>query len=292
MTYDDDSLVSFTPRGERPWQRIARGGAAPFAATGAVLAMREEAAQLEVPISTTVRVSCSGPGSAIVCASVGLALAHRRNDGVLCVDADPPASSLSWRLGIDAQSVDDRGLSIVESKLRGPVAALDSVVPRTAEGLWVLPLPHASSRATARPLLTALSRLFAVELTDLGPDPCASIAHSDRDIAVVCAPATPDAVRSTMARLWPSGRTGGAEGPPLVIALAESWRSRRPVLNVPEARRQVGDLAPGAVVAVLPFDRHVASGARLNAAALSEPYALSAVRLAGRILATALVRVG
>ena len=91
MRHNTDSLVAFTPRGERPWQRIARGGAAPFAPTGAVLAMREEAAQLQVPISTTVRVSCSGPGSAFVCASIGLALAHRRSDDVLCVDADPPA---------------------------------------------------------------------------------------------------------------------------------------------------------------------------------------------------------
>lgn len=256
------------------------------------------------PVTTGRRIAVAGVrggvGTTTVALLLGSVLAGRRDDAVLAVDADPELGSLLWR----TCPQEDRPAGTIEQELQAAhlssIDQLESLLPRTAAGLWVLPtttrpeserVPAGARALEPQPsappeLREELSRFFAVSVLDCGgelvgqraPDAALATAHA----AVVVAAATVDGVRAAQRALRPGGEPiGAAEMPARVVALV-SRTPRSEGLRIARARR----LLEGADVDVvhLPYDRHLAAGGAVDPSRLAEATLLAATDLAGRVL--------
>ncbi|WP_308258024.1 MinD/ParA family ATP-binding protein, partial [Pseudonocardia lacus] len=280
----DGRLGDRAPHGDGFARRAARFAAHLVTTTRATRELAELADAAQAPVTTGRRIAVvsvrGGAGRTTVTALLGSVFATRRADHVLLADADPDHGSLAWRLGL----AEREGLASLGPRLLGArgVADLDPLLPRAASGLRLLPGPAGAPPGATRDVTRALSRFFAVCVTDCGrglAQPGTADVLHDAHAAVVVAPATPDGVRSTLAGL--------AQVPPAllqrtVIALNTTGRGGRAALHVDAAREVL--TRTGAALVAIPYDRHLAAATPVEPGRLAEATAIEATRLAGLAL--------
>jgi MinD-like ATPase involved in chromosome partitioning or flagellar assembly len=283
----DGRLGDRAPWGDGFLRRAARFAVHLVATTRATRELAELATAAQAPVTTGRRIAvvsvAGGAGRSTVTALLGSVFAARRADHVLVADADPDHGSLAWRLGL----AEREGLGALGPRLlnaRG-VADLDTLLPRTPAGLRLLPGPAGAPPGATREVTRAMSRFFAVCVTDCGrglQTPSTAEVLQDAHGAVVVVPATPDGVRSSLAGL--------AHLPPAllqrsVVALNTTIPGGRAALHVDAAREVLA--RTGAALVVLPHDRHLAAATPVLPGRLAEATAIEATRLAGLALARA-----
>jgi MinD-like ATPase involved in chromosome partitioning or flagellar assembly len=265
-------------------RRAGRFAAHLVSTTRATRELAELAEAVQAPVTTGRRIAVvsvrGGAGRSTVTALLGSVFAARRGDHVLAADADPDHGSLAWRLGLREREP----LPVLAPRLlaaRG-VGELDPLLPRTAVGLWMLPGAPGGPPAVARDVTRALSRFFAVCVTDCGrglEGPGTAEVLAEAHAAVLVAPATPDGVRSTRAGL---SRLPAALLSRVAVVLSTADRGGRAALDLGAARAALA--ATGAPVVVLPYDRHLAAGTPIAPKRLAEATTVEATRLAGYAL--------
>jgi septum site-determining protein MinD len=241
----------------------------------------ELAAAVAVPLTTGRRIAVvsarGGAGKSAVTALLASVCAARRADPVLAADADPACGSLGWRLGLPGGP----GLGeLAPHLLAGEEPA--RFLPRTEVGLFLL--PGAAAPHLVRDVTRALSRTFAVCVTDCGPlgVPATGGILAEAHAVVVVCPATPDGVRSTCDLLarWPRAALAR-----VAVALNAASPGGRAALRPGAARAALGRWDVPLVA--LPYDRHVAGAAPIRPGRIAEPTLVAASRLAARALVLA-----
>ncbi|GAA0937916.1 hypothetical protein GCM10009557_95920 [Virgisporangium ochraceum] len=174
-----------------------------FTSGRATRELAELAAEVQAPVHTGRRIAVAsvhgGAGKSTVSAVLASVFAARRADPVLVADADPYEGSLTWRLGVTAQPLERIAPDLVAAR-GGDLRALEPLLPRTKSGLWVLPSGGAGQPNLCSDVTRALSRLFAVAVTDCPPgleSRTTGAAVADAHSVVLVAAATPDGVRAT-----------------------------------------------------------------------------------------------
>jgi MinD-like ATPase involved in chromosome partitioning or flagellar assembly len=262
---------------------------------GASREVREATARAErlrQPVTTIRRIAVlsgrGGAGKTTVAALVATALAAGRPDRVLAVDAAPDLGSLALLAGASSP----RPLAAFGRAAPQPQAFEDADphLGRTDSGLWLLtgpatPDPDPPLDLPAyRAAVAALSRFFAVLVTDCGPDPGSRLnlgVLEDAHALALVAPATVDGLLSahqTTARLR---QTSASLLPRTVVVLS----SQTPHSEAVDLKRGTRSLASqGVRVARLPYDRHLAAGARLRPELLGERTTTAVIGLAADLL--------
>jgi MinD-like ATPase involved in chromosome partitioning or flagellar assembly len=249
------------------------------------------AERLRQPVTTLRRLavlsSRGGAGKTAVATLVATTLASSRQDRVLAVDAAPDLGSLALRaggssprpvaaFGRDARPA--RGFAEVEPHLgRGDV------------GLWLLTGGDGPGDRLDLPAyqsaVAALSRFFAVLVTDCGPDPAGGLNLGilcDAHALALVTPATVDGVVSAHQALGWLRTTPAAD---LVQRTVVVLSTQTPHTEGVDLKRGARTLASqGVRVARLPYDRHLAAGARIHPNLLGERTRTAAIGLAGDLL--------
>jgi MinD-like ATPase involved in chromosome partitioning or flagellar assembly len=280
----DEGFGAGAPWGDRPLRRAGRFAAHLVTTTRATRELAELAAAAQAPVTTGRRIAVvsvrGGAGRSTVTALLGSVFAARRQDHVLAADADPDHGSLAWRLGLREREP----LPVLAPRLlaaRG-IGELDPLLSSTPVGLRMLPGAPGAPPTTTRDVTRALSRFFAICVTDCGRGldaPGTAEVLGEAHAVVLVAPATPDGVRSTSAGLTrlPPGLL-----PRVVVVLSTADRGGRAALDLGAARRALA--GTGAPVVVLPYDRHLAAGTPIVPKRLAEATTVEATRLAGYAL--------
>ena len=276
------------PHSNRLPGRVWRTVTAAFTGTRKARELAEVSTALQLPLSTGRRVAVvsvhGGAGKSTLAAVMATLYATRRADPVLAADADPYEGSLSWRLGLSAHpSLMELAPRLIAGR-GGDLRALEPLLPRTGSGLWVLPSGAPGQPKLATEVTRALSRLFAVCVTDCPPGIESWITSSvlpESHAVVIVSAATPDSVRATyrtLARVVDSGYA--------------SWL-RRVVVVLNEAHGSGSDLRAmvanrfGVPVLALPYDRHLAGGGLIVPSRIGERTLFEATRIAGHALGRA-----
>ncbi|KHD78611.1 hypothetical protein MB27_04605 [Actinoplanes utahensis] len=254
--------------------------------------MAELATGLQAPLTTGRRIAVvsirGGTGKSTVAAVLASLYAGRRADSVLAADADPYEGSLSWRLGLaDPPALADlaaRLMSARDTTLR----ALEPLLPRTANGLWVLPSGAPRQPRLCSEVTRALSRLFAVCVTDCPPgfeSPVTASVLPEAHAVVLVSAATPDGIRAThnfLQRRVSNGRTSSLQRVVVVLNTLQPGGRGRPAGDSATllGRFQVP-------VVTLPYDRHLAGGGLIVPSRIGEATLREATRAGGHALSRA-----
>lgn len=255
------------------------------------------ASELSQPVATSRRIAVlgirGGSGKSTVAALLVSAYATHRGDRVLAVDADPDLGSLGLRLGANSPtSLANLG------KVPRVWTTLDEAercLGRSQSGAWIL----SGERDTATPetvppnaylgVLHGISRYFAVTVVDAGAGlvtPLNQAVLADAHSIVLATPASVDGVVSARRALEWIGEWNPQRLRQTMVALtAMSPQAVDIDLNrTAEAFAQFG-----VVPALLPYDRHLATGSTIEPWRLGERTRNSAVRLAAATLVRARV---
>ncbi|TVT61608.1 chromosome partitioning protein [Amycolatopsis rhizosphaerae] len=257
------------------------------AASGELAALT---ADVQVPLTTGQRIAIAsvrgGAGKSVVAALLASVYAARRRDRVMVADADPEGGSLLWRLGLlkhlPLSAIAPKLLSAVGNDLTG----LEQLLPRTPSGLWVLPGGAPGQPQLPRDVTRALSRLFAVCVTDCSmgmSSPATAGVLSEAHTLVLVVPATPDGVYATCGALQ---RMAANQSPSLsrvVLVLNKLGPDADSGLRYNVALETLGRF--GLPMVPLPYDRHVAAGTPIFPSRIGEETLVQITRLAGRALA-------
>jgi MinD-like ATPase involved in chromosome partitioning or flagellar assembly len=262
---------------------------------GASREVREATARAErlrQPVTTIRRIAVlsgrGGAGKTTVAALVATALAAARPDRVLAVDAAPELGSLALLAGASSpRPVAGFGGAALQPQA---FEDADPHLGRTDSGLWLLTGPTGADPAPRldlpayRAAVAALSRFFAVLVTDCGPDPASRLnlgVLEDAHALALVAPATVDGLLSTHQTIARLRQTSAALLPRTVVVLT----SQSPDTEAVDLKRGTRTLASqGVRVARLPYDRHLAAGARLRPRLLGERTATAVIGLAADLL--------
>lgn len=307
--FDDAAITARVRHGESWPGRVGRWARSNVRAGQRDARLAELVEAVRRPVTTGRRIAVAGVrggvGTTTVTLLIASVFAGRRDDAVLAVDADHELGSLRWRAKLAGDllsAASDRELR--EAHLAGP-GQFDELIPRTGQGLWVLPgaaTDPSTGNATATRAAEAehtlstelhheLGRFFGVTVFDCGgelvgprtPDAALSTAHA----SVLVAAATVDGVRAAHLALTSldSGRRQ-ADGPLThpVIALVSRTRTSEG-LDLSRATRLLERTGPEVVR--LPYDRHLAAGAQIDLTRIAESTLLAVTELAGRVLAQA-----
>ena len=278
------------------------------------------AERLRQPVTTIRRLAVfstrGGAGRTTVATLLATTLAAARHDRVLAADAtpglgslrpDPPSPDLDGVPGTgspDLGAVPGLGSLALRAGGRSPAtmqevanaagrlrsfAEAEPHLGRADGGLWVLTGdggrldPPAYSAAVA-----ALSRFFAVLVTDCGPD-----AGSDLNLGILldahalalATPATVDGlVGAHQALAWLRQTPAAALVPRTVVVLT----TQTPHTDGVDLKRGTRTLAShGVRVARLPYDRHLAAGARIHPGLLGQRTRDAVIALAADLLSFA-----
>jgi MinD-like ATPase involved in chromosome partitioning or flagellar assembly len=286
---DDLSISRRTASGERPLRKVLRTAGRMFTSGRATRELAELAAEVQAPVHTGRRIAVAsvhgGAGKSTVSAVLASVFAARRADPVLVADADPYEGSLTWRLGVTAQPLERIAPDLVAAR-GGDLRALEPLLPRTKSGLWVLPSGGAGQPNLCSDVTRALSRLFAVAVTDCPPgleSRTTGAAVADAHSVVLVAAATPDGVRATYRALNRVMSTGYAAWLRRVVVVFSAGSPHgRAALKLDAARDLIDGF--GVPVVTLPFDRHLAGGARIRPARIAEATLVAATRTAALAL--------
>lgn len=254
--------------------------------------LAELTAAAQIPVTTGRRIAVTsvrgGSGKSAVAALLGSVYAARRAEPVLAADADPDGGSLPWRLGLTQHPTLAQLAPQLLAARGGDLHGLDQLLTRTGTGLWVLPGGTAGRPGLARDVTRALSRLFAVCVTDCGGGmdaPATVEVLGEAHAVVVVCPATPDGVRSTYGALARVGAGQPAALTRVVVALNTTSADGRAALRERTALDAFHRL--DVPVVVLPYDRHVAGGAPIVPSRIGEATLVETTRLAAHALARA-----
>jgi MinD-like ATPase involved in chromosome partitioning or flagellar assembly len=288
---DPRTLVRRVPSGEPAWRVVWRNVARMLSSSKSARELVELTSQTQAALSTGRRVAITsvrgGAGKSALAAVLASVYASRRAEPVLAADADPDSGSLLWRLGVDQQPP----LSTLATRLctsgGSELHTVEQVLPRTETGLWVLPGGTAEQPHLVRDVTRALSRLFAVCVTDCGliTAPATTEVVAEAHAVVVIAPATPDGVHHTYRALAETSSRTGFPLSRVVVVLNVLSKHGAGALRTSDAREAFRRL--GTSVVVVPYDRHVASGAPVTLSRISEATLLEMTRLAAQTLARA-----
>lgn len=278
-------LVARVAHGDRTFTRITRTVGRLFSSSRGPRELEELITSVQAPVSTGRRIAVTsvrgGAGKTSITALLGSMFAAHRPDHVLAVDADPDSGSLDWRLGADS-ALTLTGLAPgLQSASAQDLSSVAKLLPRTTGGLWIAPGGSGGQPSLARDLTRALSRLFGVAVLDCGAGmntPTTSAVLSDAHAVVVVAPATPDGVRTTAAALDRVAASVGSSLSRVVVALNASDSVGRTALQRSAAEATFARYQVPMVV--LPYDRHVASGAVIDPGKIAEPTHVATARLA------------
>jgi MinD-like ATPase involved in chromosome partitioning or flagellar assembly len=251
------------------------------------------AERLRQPVTTLRRLAVlsgrGGAGKTTVATLLATTLAGSRHDRVVVVDAAPALGSLARRAG--AASPDPVAAF---GRAAPSVRVFDQAEPHLGRGdggLWLL-TGGAGDRLDLpayRAAVAALSRFFAVLVTDCGPDPGGELnlgVLGDAHALALVTPATVDGVVSAHQALgWLRTTPAAALVPRTVVVLS----SQAPHAEGVDLKRGARTLASqGVRVARLPYDRHLAAGARIHPDLLGERTRAAAIGLAGDLLTFAM----
>jgi MinD-like ATPase involved in chromosome partitioning or flagellar assembly len=250
------------------------------------------AERLRQPVTTIRRIAVlsgrGGAGKTTLAALVATALAAARPDRVLAVDAAPELGSLALVAG----AASPRPVAGFGRAAPQPQAFEDADphLGRTDSGLWLLTGPTSADPAPRldlpayRATVAALSRFFAVLVTDCGPDPASRLnlgVLEDAHALALVAPATVDGLLSTHQAIARLRQTSASLLPRTVVVLS----SQSPHTEAVDLKRGTRTLASqGVRVARLPYDRHLAAGARLRPQLLGERTTTTVIGLAADLL--------
>jgi MinD-like ATPase involved in chromosome partitioning or flagellar assembly len=250
------------------------------------------AERLRQPVTTIRRIAVlsgrGGAGKTTLAALVATALAAARPDRVLAVDAAPELGSLALVAG----AASPRPVAGFGRAAPQPQAFEDADphLGRTDSGLWLLTGPTSADPAPRldlpayRAAVAALSRFFAVLVTDCGPDPASRLnlgVLEDAHALALVAPATVDGLLSTHQAIARLRQTSASLVPRTVVVLS----SHSPHTEAVDLERGTRTLASqGVRVARLPYDRHLAAGARLRPQLLGERTTTTVIGLAADLL--------
>ena len=250
------------------------------------------AERLRQPVTTIRRIAVlsgrGGAGKTTLAALVATALAAARPDRVLAVDAAPEMGSLALVAG----AASPRPVAGFGRAAPQPQAFEDADphLGRTDSGLWLLTGPTSADPAPRldlpayRAAVAALSRFCAVVVTDCGPDPSSRLnlgVLEDAHALALVAPATVDGLLSTHQAIARLRQSSASLLPRTVVVLS----SQSPHIEAVDLKRGTRTLASqGVRVARLPYDRHLAAGARLRPQLLGERTTTTVIGLAADLL--------
>ena len=288
MTGPPTAAPNADPMPARLWHTVR----AAFAGTRHTRELTELATSLQAPLTTGRRVAVAsirgGTGKSTVAAVLASLYAARRADSVLAADADPYEGSLSWRLGLS----DPPALSELAPRLVGghdiTLRALEPLLPRTGNGLWVLPSGAPRQPRLCSEVTRALSRLFAVCVTDCPPGFDSPVARSvlpEAHAVVLVSAATPDGVRATyhaLRRRVSNGRTSSLQRLVVVLNSLQPGSRGRPGGDTAEMLSEFR-----VPVVTLPYDRHLAGGGLIVPSRIGEATLREATRAGGHALSRA-----
>lgn len=290
---DPARLVGRVVSGDSPGRRLLRAAGRALTGKETPRELAELVAAVQVPVTTGRRIVVTsvrgGAGKSTVAALLASVYAARRADAVLVSDADPDGGSLPWRLGVPGHATLAGLAPRLLAARGGDLSGLKQLLPRTETGLWVLPGGAPGQPWLARDVTRALSRLFAVCVTDGGrgiDSPVTMQVLAEAHAVVVVAPATPEGVRATydaLALVANSERAASLSR--LVVALSRLNSEGRTALRESAAHEAFGRL--GIPVVLVPYDRHLAAAAPITPGRIGEPTLVEATRLAGHALGRA-----
>ena len=250
-----------------------------------------KAERLRQPVTTLRRLvvlsSRGGAGKTAVATLVATTLAGSRQDRVLAVDAAPDLGSLALRAGAPSP----RPAAAFGRDAR-PARGFGEVEPhlgRGDSGLWLLTGTDGAGDRLDLPAyqsaVASLSRFFAVLVTDCGPDPAGELNLGilrDAHALALVTPATVDGVVSAHQALDWLRTTPAAD---LVQRTVVVLSTQTPHTEGVDLKRGARTLASqGVRVARLPYDRHLAAGARIHPDLLGQRTRSAAIGLAGDLL--------
>jgi septum site-determining protein MinD len=291
-TFDAATITSRLRHGEPLHRRGLRWVRTLTAGSRESIRLTELTTALHRPVTTGRRIAVTGAsggvGKTTVSLLVASILAARREDAVLALDADPNPGSLLWRAGLRSSEV---AANVAEQLLNGRVAnrdQLESLLPRTPGGLWVLGDPYLEAESPRTPIAVAhaVGRFFGVTVLDCGGDPAgwavrgADTAHA----AILVAGATVDGVRAMHLELEDSAQRPDSPLMRSVVALV-SRTSTTEGVDLKAATKSLSTHGPQVVH--IPYDRHLAVGAPIDLRRVGEPTLVAAMELAGVALALA-----
>lgn len=289
---DDRALARRVRSGDPAVRRVLRTAGRMFTSGRATRELAELATEVQAPVHTGRRIAVAsvhgGAGKSTVAAILASVFAARRADPVLVADADPYEGSLTWRLGVSGKPLEQLAPTLVAAR-GGDLRALEPLLPRTKTGLWVLPSGGAGQPNLCSEVTRALSRLFAVAVTDCPPgleSRTTGAAVADAHSVVLTAAATPDGVRATCSALDRVVATGYAAWlQRVVVVLSAGSPDGRAALRDDAARDLIERL--GVPLVILPYDRHLAGGALITPARIAQATLVEATRAAAHALGRA-----
>jgi MinD-like ATPase involved in chromosome partitioning or flagellar assembly len=267
------------------------------------------AERLRQPVTTIRRLAVfsvrGGAGKTTVATLLATTLAAARHDRVLAADAtpglgplapEPAAPDLGAVPGLGSLALRARGSSTATiQEVAGAAGRLRSFAdaePRLSRGdggLWLLTGDGGRLDLPAyQAAVAALSRFFAVLVTDCGPDPGGDLNLAvllDAHALALVTPATVDGlVGAHQALAWLRQTPAAALVSRTVVVLA----TQTPHTDGVDLKRGTRTLASrGVRVARLPYHRHLAAGARIHPDLLGERTRDMAMALAADLLSFA-----
>jgi MinD-like ATPase involved in chromosome partitioning or flagellar assembly len=255
----------------------------------------QRAQRLRQPVTTLRRLAVlsgrGGAGKTAVATLLATTLAGSRHDRVVAVDAAPHLGSLALRAGA-ASPHPVAAFGRAAQPVRG-FADAEPHLGRGDCGLWLLTGGDGAGDrldlAAYQAAVAALSRYFAVLVTDCGPDPASELnlgILGDAHALALVTPATVDGVVSAHQAIdWLRASPAAALVPRTVVVLS----AQTPHTEGVDLKRGARTLASqGVRVARLPYDRHLAAGARIHPDLLGERTRTAAIGLAGDLLTFAM----
>jgi MinD-like ATPase involved in chromosome partitioning or flagellar assembly len=275
------------PSGDTWWERLRYGISDALTSGGLSERLVRASSAVEAPITTGRRIVvvgvAGGVGTTTVAALSAKLLGSIRQEAVMAVDATDESGRFLRYAGADG----DASLSTASLKLRSqPVRTLPDVVERAAScgnqvyALGRSDVPAAADAPIGAPEWTDLSSIFsrfvAVTVVDAGASP-----HSGQTAALL-------GTAHTIVVVTPD-TDFGAERAAAVHAVLSDSHPQTPVVTVrTRINRQINGLGnPGADVAGLPFDRHLAAGGAIRLSQLGARTRIAATEIAGSALSAA-----
>ncbi|KOG37541.1 MinD/ParA family ATP-binding protein [Streptomyces decoyicus] len=282
---------SFAARAARALRRTLSSSAA-----SEVAAITRTAAVLQQPVTTGRQIAITsirgGSGKSTVAALLGTAYAHYRHDPVLFLEADPALGSLPLRLGAEALRWTTSDIADI---VKADMSLLDvtGYLVQLPNNAWLLPASQGQigvmldSRSYERAVV-ALRRYFGVMVIDCEtlPTEVARVALAAAHGRVLTAPATPEGVTSTFSVLqWMQGLPRHVIAGTVVVLTELVAHSG---VDLDEAAQRLR--STGVSVQVLPYDRHLAAGGRVQTELLAHPTREAAARIAADVFQLSLAQ--
>ncbi|MCE6996884.1 chromosome partitioning protein [Saccharothrix sp. S26] len=286
-------LVRRVPHGDSAVRRALRTVGRAITDGRATRELADLARRAAMPLPTSRRVAVvsvhGGAGRTATAALLASIYAARRRQPVLAADAEPFGGALSWRLGLTAPPPLASIAPALLTARSGTLEDIAHLLPRLPNGLWVLPGGAPGTPRLCREVTTALSRLFAVIVTDcpggLSSPNTTEVLADAHSVVIACA-ATPDAVRSTYDAVARIAATRGPTGMGrAVVALNVVNPAGLAALRADTTKNAFAGL--GVPVVTVPHDRHLAAGVPLVPSKVGEAALVEATRLAGEALVRA-----